>query len=71
MWLDAKKERSELRPARLVHRAAECLEDVEASREDKAPIVQDLIGKVIKVGGSRVGFSCGVVDQLRTREVQH
>ena len=33
VWLDAKKERNELKPARVVHRMADALEDVESQQD--------------------------------------
>ena len=57
VWLDARLERSETRPARLVHRAAEMMEDVEAKREDRLPIAKKTGGKYIELGGRKAGFS--------------
>jgi hypothetical protein len=62
VWLDAKKERAEgtrpeLRPARLVHRVHETLVDLESSRPSPLEVEKILNGKLVKVGGSRVGFS--------------
>ena len=57
VWLDAKKERRELRPSRLVHRIADVLDDLEHSRPDTQPVEKILNGKFVKVAGQRAGFS--------------
>ena len=57
VWLDAKKERSETRPARLVHRAHEALSELELGRSDPIQIDKDLRGKRILSGGKRLGHS--------------
>ena len=56
VWLDAKKEKNETKPRRIVHRMAECLEDVEAGRDDKLDVTKVLNTKFIKVGPHRVGY---------------
>jgi hypothetical protein len=57
VWMDAKKERHELRPARLVHRVFEAIQDLESTREDKMEAEKIMNGKFIKVGGTRAGYS--------------
>ena len=56
-WLDAKKERSEMKPARMMHCVHDLLVDIETSREDKAVVEKDPKGKIVKAGGKRIGFS--------------
>ena len=58
VWLDAKKEQAELRPSRLMNRAAECIVDVESRREDKMEVQKNSSGKFVKVGGTKFGFAC-------------
>ena len=57
VWLDAKKERSETKPARVMYRMKECLADIEAGREDKAMIKEDMRAKCISVNGTRIGYT--------------
>lgn len=57
VWLDIKKSRSELRPARLIHRAAELLQQFEAERVDAKPIDKNAGAKHIDIGGNRAFFS--------------
>ena len=40
VWLDVKKTRAELKPARLTHRAAECLTHIASSKEHKPAITK-------------------------------
>ena len=44
-----------MRPARIVHRMAEFLEEMEASQSSSLPIEKKLMGKTIEVGRKRVG----------------
>ena len=55
VWLDVKKTREEMRPARIVHRMAEFLGEVETQQSEKLPIKKVLNGKYIEVGDKRVG----------------
>ena len=57
VWLDAKKENYELRPARLVHRVCDMLLDFESQREDPLEVEKVMNGKFVKVGGHRAGFT--------------
>ncbi len=57
VWLNAKKERSETRPARLVHRAFEAVQELEAVRADRCDVVKDLRGTRLLVGKERVGHT--------------
>ena len=54
VWLDAKKERSETRPARLVHRDFEA---IQTTRADKAAVVKDMRGKRLLVDTKRMGHT--------------
>jgi hypothetical protein len=56
-WLDAKKERAELRPARIIHRIAQVLQELENGRDDKGEVKKDTIGKIVSVGGHRACFT--------------
>ena len=56
VWLGAKKERSELRPARLIHRSFEFISDLEAQRQQPMQVEKDLIHKVVKIGTNRCCF---------------
>ena len=58
VWLDVKKGREELRPARLVHRISELIEEAESARPDKMPVGKVMNGKYVKVGEQKVGYSC-------------
>ena len=55
VWLDVKKSREEMRPARIVHRMAECVTDFEASQSSPLAVDKQLNGKYIKVGTDRIG----------------
>ena len=57
VWLDAKRDRSEMRPARLTHRAFEALQDLGAERIGDKPFVKNIKGKFITLSGRRIGFS--------------
>lgn len=56
VWLEAKKERAELRPSRIVHRMEDILTDIEQGRPDTVEIEKVMNGKYIKVGGRRAGY---------------
>ena len=56
VWLDARKEREELKPARIVHRICECLEDFEQACDNPLPVQKFMNGKFVKVGGTRAGY---------------
>ena len=57
VWMDAKKTRASIYPARIVHRMAEVLADIEATMTSPSKIVKFLKGKFINVGGQRVGHT--------------
>ncbi len=60
LWVDAAKTPRELKPARVVHRIAECLVDLELAREaaDRITIEKVMGGKrVISIAG-KIGFTC-------------
>ena len=56
VWLDAKKDRSEMRPARLTHRAYEALQDLGAEKIGDKPFVKSIKGKFISLSGRRIGY---------------
>lgn len=58
VWIDHKKTREQLRPARTIHRGAECLEDLERSRPDAAKVVKDLARRQLLVNGSKAFWLC-------------
>ena len=53
LWLDAAKTRDELRPARLVHRAATAIENMENKfpEPDRLAVEKVMNGKQVKAGG--------------------
>ena len=55
VWLDARKERSETRPARLVHRAAEAVQEIEATRPLAGDVTKNMRAKFLLVDGVRMG----------------
>lgn len=58
VWIDHKKTREQLRPARTIHRGAECLEYLERSRPDAAKVVKDLARRQLLVNGSKAFWLC-------------
>lgn len=58
VWLDHKKTREQLRPARTIHRGAECLEDLERSRPDGSVVYKDLARRTLSVAGSKAFWFC-------------
>ena len=59
IWLDAAKTREELRPARLVHRAAEAILNLEngLSENDRRKVEKVMSGKQVKAGGTVMGYT--------------
>jgi hypothetical protein len=57
VWLDAKKERSEMRAARVIHRIAKVLEETERLREDTLAVTKHVGGKYVTVNGQRACFT--------------
>jgi hypothetical protein len=49
VWLDVEQSKAERKPARLIHRAAEILTDIEGGREDKLEVQKVMNGKQVKV----------------------
>ena len=56
-WIDAKKTREELRPARLTHRALEWCVAAINGRENPPVLAKDLIGKRVTADGKVICFS--------------
>jgi hypothetical protein len=52
VWLDVEQSKAERKPARIIHRAAEMLTDVEGGRQDKHEVQKIMNGKQIKVVGT-------------------
>ena len=60
VWLDVLKDRAELRPARIVHRAFDMIEEMEAKMQPPLKLEKRLDGKYIKAeGNKRIGFVAG------------
>jgi hypothetical protein len=59
VWLDVKKKRHEMRPARLTHRATEALEELELDKEDAMTVTKIMNGKSVKVGSCRAAYVAG------------
>ena len=55
VWLDVKKSRAELRPARIVHRVTEAVEEMESSQPSPQKVEKKLNGKTVVVGTEKVG----------------
>lgn len=56
IWLDMKKTREELAPARAIHRACEILTDLEGRREDTAMLDKNVGSKGIFCNGQRAWY---------------
>jgi len=50
VWLNVKKDREEMRPARVVHRVTDLIEEAESGREDKLEVEKVMNGKKVLVG---------------------
>jgi hypothetical protein len=59
IWLDAKREPSETKPLRMIHRIAEMLTDAEEERPDKLPTTKVMNTKQARVGSNR---ACMILD---------
>ena len=57
--LDAKREPSETKPLRMIHRIAEMLTDAEEEWPDKLPITKVMNTKQVRVGSNR---ACMILD---------
>ncbi len=57
VWLDIEKTRTELRPARIIHRATEMLEEIESLKVEKITIEKFINGKQIKSQGKMLAWS--------------
>ena len=56
VWLDVKKSREELRPARIVHRMTEMIQEFESAEQNPLKVEKKLNGKYVEVGDhKRVG----------------
>lgn len=53
MWLDKKKSKEQLKPARAIHKTAECIEDLEHQRADGYAVHKDLAKRTVSVGACR------------------
>ncbi len=56
-WLDVEKSKAELKPARIIHRAAELITDFETGRPDRQDVTKILNGKQIKIEGRLVCYT--------------
>jgi hypothetical protein len=66
IWLDARKTRVEMKPARLTHRAHEFIQGILAEKTPVVTPVKDLMGKRVSVAGAVVCFTA--TGQLRTTQ---
>ena len=57
VWLDAKKSRAEMKPARLVHRIAQVLQDFEDGRPDTQALEKNMVGKNVRIPAGQLGWS--------------
>ena len=57
VWLDAKKERSELWTARCLHKAAAVLDDIESKQDDAGALEKNVAAKTIKLRGNIICWS--------------
>lgn len=57
VWLDAKKTRREMKPARVTKRAFQVLQEVEQARADRVQLSINLAGKYVQHPQGRVGYS--------------
>ena len=57
VWLDVEKSRTELKPARLIHRAAEILEEFEGEQSSPQPITKIMNGKQIGMNTKLLAWS--------------
>ena len=67
-WLDARKERSELRPARVVHRGFEATTVLETRRQSRSDVRKDTRQKSIKLSDDGCLFY-GVGGTLRATDL--
>ena len=57
VWIDARKTRDEMRPARLTHRAHKFLETIIGTKFQGTAVEKDIMGKRVKVANKVVCFS--------------
>ena len=57
VWLDAQKEPEELRAARVIHRIAEMLNEMESARTPSLEVVKNMRGGYVTVGGTRAAYT--------------
>lgn len=57
VWLDRKKTGEEMRPARVIRRAAEYCDQVELGKADPQSVLKKVGSKIIEVGGTRACFA--------------
>lgn len=57
VWLDVRKSREELRPARLIHRATEILTEIEARSHHAKQVFKHIVSKCISVGDYKAFFT--------------
>jgi hypothetical protein len=50
VWLNVKKDREEMRPARVVHRITDLMEEAESGREDRLEVEKVMNGKKVLLG---------------------
>ena len=57
VWLDVEKSFQELKPARVINRAHDLIEDLESRRDDPQAVEKIMNGKQINLGGKIVAWS--------------
>ena len=57
IWLDAKKSRSEMKPARLVHRITQVLQDFENAMPQPQVLEKNMMGKTVRSPAGQLGWS--------------
>ena len=57
VWVDARKTRDEMRPARLTHRAHEILETIVSGKHPGTAVEKDMMGKRCKISATIVCYS--------------
>ena len=57
VWIDAKKTREEMRPARIIHRSHAFLETLIKESHPNISVIKDLIGKRVLIAGKPLCFS--------------
>lgn len=57
VWMDRKKSRQEMRPARIIHKTAEILESFEWDRPNAGRVEKNVGSKYVSVDGFRMFYT--------------